>query len=80
MSRRLPELPDGLPTPRFMLAADCADVSLFCHSCLHRTMADLDALVRRGRGDTPLIRLHWKCSRCGSTKYVSAVVVGRHKP
>jgi hypothetical protein len=76
----LPALPDGLPTPRYMLAADCADLSLFCHACLHRRIADLEELVCLGHGDTPLIRLRWKCGRRGSTRHVSAVVTGRHCP
>ena len=30
--------------------------------------ADLDALIRAGRGDIPLVRLRWRCTQCCSER------------
>lgn len=65
-----------LPTPATMLAADCADLTLWCRACQHQVVADLAALVRDGRGDVPLVRLRWRCGACGSRR-VESVVSGR---
>ena len=37
-----------------------------CNDCLHSQNADLVALERAGCGETPIIDLRFKCSRCGS--------------
>jgi hypothetical protein len=41
-------------------------VLVFCRLRRHQREADLHALVGGGRGDVPLIRPQWKCSRCRS--------------
>lgn len=59
-----------------MLAtARYARLALSCRSRLRQSIADLEALCRKGKGDVPLIRLRWRCSNCGSRR-VSAVVSG----
>jgi hypothetical protein len=57
-----------LPTPRGTLASSFVAVLVFCRSCRHQREADLQALVDGGRGDIPLVRLRWKCSRCRSER------------
>ena len=39
----------------------------WCNSCDHSHTINLGALVRRGHGETQLIRLKLKCSECGSS-------------
>jgi hypothetical protein len=39
---------------------------VFCRSCRRQREADLAALANSGHGDVPLIRLKWRCGRCGS--------------
>ena len=41
-----------------------------------RAEADLQALVDAGRGDVPLLRLRWRCSRCRSSR-IDFVCTGR---
>jgi hypothetical protein len=56
-----------LPTPRTTLASRYVRVLLTCWHRRHQADADLDALVAAGgRGDVPLVRLRWRCGRCGS--------------
>lgn len=62
-----------------MLRAPGISLALSCRSCLYRAVADLKALCKNGRGDTPIIEMLWRCSQCGSRR-VSAVVVGESKP
>jgi hypothetical protein len=53
----------------------------FPHPCLVQkgmpARRRLDALIRAGRGDIPLVRLKWQCARCrsGMTDFV---VTGAH--
>jgi hypothetical protein len=56
----------GLPTPRSTLASRYVRVLLTCWHCRHQADADLPALVAAGRGDVPLVRLRWRCTRCRS--------------
>jgi hypothetical protein len=65
-----------LPTPRSILAAQHLRLALTCRACLHRTDADLQSLVDAGRGDRPVIGLHWRCSQCSSRK-VDAVIMSK---
>jgi hypothetical protein len=39
-------------------------------SCRHRRDADLEALIAGGHGDVPLLRLRWRCNRCGAPPHV----------
>ena len=55
----------GLPMPRSTLRDDHARVLVWCKSCRHEADADLQKLVDAGKGDTPLIHLKYRCSRCG---------------
>jgi hypothetical protein len=41
--------------------------------------ADLDAIVESGRGDVPLTRLRFRCSRCGTDR-TDFVVTSRDNP
>ena len=45
-------------------------VSAFSH-------ADLDALIRSGKGDIPLVQLKWQCANCRSG-LTDFVVTGSH--
>jgi hypothetical protein len=58
------DAPD-LPTPRTTLQARYVRVMLTCWSCRHQRDAALEALIADGRGDVPLVRLRWRCNRCG---------------
>jgi hypothetical protein len=64
-----------LPTPRMTLAARYVRVLLTCWHCRHQADADLRRLVEAGRGDVPLIRMHWRCGNCGS-RLIEFIVVG----
>ena len=38
-------------------------VHVWCKACRHSVdAADLDALIRIGKGDIPLVRLKWQCA------------------
>lgn len=65
-----------LPTPNTMLRAHYLRLLLTCQACHHQTDADLQALVDSGRGDVTLIKLRWRCSRCGHRK-IDAVVMAK---
>jgi hypothetical protein len=55
-----------LPTPRTTLACRYVAVLVWCKSCRHQGVADLQRLVDAGRGDVPLIELRWRCANCSS--------------
>jgi hypothetical protein len=38
---------------------------VWCKACRHARDADLAALIAAGRRDTPLVRIRWRCARCG---------------
>jgi len=69
----------GLPTPRSTLRAGYLDVLVWCKACRQQAPADLQRLVDSSRGDTPLIHLRYRCSKCGSrlTDWVVTVTVWR---
>ena len=62
---------DDLPTARTM-APTGFRVHVWCKACRHSGNADLDALIRSGKGDIPLVRLKWQCANCrsGMTDFV----------
>jgi hypothetical protein len=60
---------DDLPTARTM-APTGFHVHVWCKACRHSGNADLDALIRNGKGDIPLARC-----RSGMTDFV---VTGAH--
>jgi hypothetical protein len=47
-------------TPRTR-AGRYVSVQVRCRACRHSADADLDALIRDGRGDVPLVRLRFRC-------------------
>jgi hypothetical protein len=51
-------------------------LSVSCRGCLHRALADLQAIIDAGRGDVPIKDLKFKCTECGSS-LTSAVVTSR---
>ena len=55
-------------TPRSLLDARRLRLMVQCEACHHQQDADLKALVAAGRGDVPLAKLRFRCSRCGSRK------------
>ena len=55
-----------LPTVASTQATGYVVVLVWCKSCRHQDVADLEALIAAGRGDAPLINLRWRCGRCGS--------------
>ena len=42
---------------------------VICNNCSHVGVPDGQCLVARGLGDTPLLRLKFKCPLCGSTSW-----------
>jgi hypothetical protein len=71
---------DGLPTPRSTLRNGLC-VFVWCKACRHRADADLQRLVDAGRGDTPLIRLRYRCSNCRSgSQFTDWVVSNGYDP
>jgi hypothetical protein len=65
------------PTARTMLPNDSwLCLSVRCHACLHRALADLQAIVDAGRGDVPVKDLKFRCTGCGSRR-TSVVVTSR---
>jgi hypothetical protein len=75
-ARSLDGMSDDLPTARSM-APSGFRVHVWCKACRHSGNADLDALIRSGKGDIPLVRLKWQCANCrsGMTDFV---VSGAH--
>ena len=65
--RRRPKT-DGLPTARTALRTGYVRVLVFCNSCRHQADADLQAIVKSGRGDMPLTELRFLCSQCGTDR------------
>ena len=65
-----------LPTAR-TIAPTGFRVHVWCKACRHSVDADLDALIRSGKGDIPLVQLEWQCANCrsGMTDFV---VTGAH--
>ena len=62
------------PTARSMLPQDSwLCLSVRCHACLHRALADLQAIIDAGRGDQPIKDLKFRCTSCGSRR--TSVVV-----
>jgi hypothetical protein len=71
---------DDLPTPRSTLQSRLC-VFVRCLACRHRDYADLQRLVDSGRGDTPLIRLRYRCSNCPSgSHFTDWVVTNDYQP
>ena len=48
---------DDLPTARSM-APTGFRIHVWCKACRHSVNADLDELIRAGKGDVPLVRLN----------------------
>ena len=69
-----------LPTPASTLRADYVRVRLDCRSCLHTGSADLQKLIDAGQGDTPLVKLRWRCAECGSRSVNAMVTPKRMTP
>jgi hypothetical protein len=70
-------MPNDLPTARSMLPQDSwLCLSVRCRSCLHRALADLQAIIDAGRGDVPVKDLKFRCTRCGS-RLTDSVVTSR---
>lgn len=56
-----------LPTARSIQANTGHGIQVFCRSCGHQVdRLDLDAVIRAGKGDVPLVDLRLRCSACGS--------------
>ena len=55
-----------LPTVASTQSTGYVIVLVWCKSCRHQGVADLEALIAAGRGDIPLVSLRWRCGRCGS--------------
>jgi hypothetical protein len=51
--------------------------SRLVHACQHSIDADLDALIRVGRGNVPLVNLRWRCENCRS-HLTNFVMTGSH--
>jgi hypothetical protein len=61
------------PTPRTSLASHLR-VNAYCAHCANRAPLDLAQLIQAGHGDTPLLELPLRCTRCrrfGHTVLVS---------
>jgi hypothetical protein len=71
---------DDLPPPRSMLRTGYR-VLVWCNACRHRDYSDLQRLIDEGRGDTPLIRLRYRCSNCaGGAQFTDWVVTNDYAP
>src|SRR3954464_1749973 len=68
---------DDLPTPRSM-APTGFRIHVWCKACRHSGNADLDALIRAGKGDIPLVQLKSQCVRCRSSSMTDFVVDSSH--
>jgi len=66
-----------LPTVASTHATGYVVVLVWCKGCHQQKVADLEALIEAGKGDTPLINLRWRCSRCGSTRLTDWVCTSR---
>lgn len=62
---------DHLPTPRMYLGLH--SVHVYCATCAVPKELDLQAMIDRGYGDTPLIQLPLTCSSCGNHRYSISV-------
>lgn len=65
-----------LPTARTLLPTGFR-MHVWCKACRHAKDADLEALIRDGRGDVPLVHIKWRCGNCGS-RLTDAVVSGAY--
>jgi len=70
---------DDLPTPLSMSKTGLR-LQVWCKSCHHTRDADFHHLIDIGKGETPLIRLRWRCSRCGSQLTDSAISGSHLRP
>jgi hypothetical protein len=70
---------DTLPTARSTLQVGYVRVLVWCKACRHQADADLGGLVASGHGDTPLVRLRFRCTACRS-RLTDFVVTGRDTP
>jgi hypothetical protein len=72
----LDRVADALPTARTMLPqAAWLCLLVWCQACRRQSPADLQALVAAGRGDVPVIRLRFRCTRCGSRLRLKASTI-----
>jgi hypothetical protein len=69
---------DDLPTPRSTLRHG-GRVRVWCRGCRHTADADLQALIDRGHGDAPLVRLPCRCTACGHAGH-GVVVSNGYQP
>jgi hypothetical protein len=60
-----------------MLQARFLRLHVWCKACHHAADADLQGLIDRGRGDVPLIRMRFRCAKCGSRLTDSVVMPKR---
>ena len=65
-----------LPTARSMLGTKFLRLHVWCKACHHAADADLQALIDSGHGDVPLIKLRFRCAKCGSRR-TDAVVMAK---
>jgi hypothetical protein len=70
---------DGLPTARTARRTGYVRALVICNSCRHQADADLQAIVKSGRGDMPLTELRCRCSQCGTYR-TDFVVTSRENP
>ena len=68
-----PGMTDDLPTARTM-APTGFRVHVWCKACRHSGNVDLEALIRAGKGDIPLVQR----ARCRSSSMTDFVVTGAH--
>jgi hypothetical protein len=67
-----------LPTPRSTLRANYR-VLVWCKACKHQ--AEAKNFVAEGQGDTPLIKLHYRCGNCaGGSRFTDWVVTNGYMP
>jgi hypothetical protein len=66
-----PDEPRRPPTPRTTLRAHCRVI--YCKGCNNVSQLDLPALIAAGYGDTPVLDLAMRCSRCGSSEHEGVV-------
>jgi hypothetical protein len=66
-----------LPTARSMLRARFLRLHVWCKACHHAVDADLQGLIDRGRGDVSLVKLRFRCAKCGSRRTDAVVMAKR---
>jgi Zn finger protein HypA/HybF involved in hydrogenase expression len=54
---------DDLPTVRSNFPTH--DLIAICPECHHSIRVDQQALLDSGKGDVPLIKLRFRCTKCG---------------